>query len=205
EVNTLSQAEGNQTWRVQLSARSSGAVQEQTLEVHARLRAEVRVQPAALTVFAEQAVGHELVLTDRRPQPLTVTGVRTSSPHLRGRVSEQGRDAAGHWVRKVSLEVAADYPPGRHDEAVHLLTDDEAYKELKIPVTVVKRSQQRLAVTPGSVNLVAPAGQPIPSRVLLVRDNDNQGVVVERVVADDPGIVCHWAPGPNNLATVKVG
>jgi hypothetical protein len=37
-----------------------------------------------------------------------------------------------------------------------------------------------------------------------VRDADNQKVVVEQVVADHPAIVCQWAQGPENLATVKV-
>jgi hypothetical protein len=54
------------------------------------------------------------------------------------------------------------------------------------------------------VTLQAPAGQAVPSRMVLIRDQNDEPVVVERVVADDPAIRCTWAQGSNNLAAVKI-
>jgi hypothetical protein len=204
EVNTLSQGSGPQTWRVRLCYRSGAATFEIPLHITARVLTEITVQPAALTVFADSAVGHELTLTDLRPRPLAITEVRASSPHVKSRVTGDGRDPLGHQVRKISLEVTGDFPEGRHDEALSIYTDDPGYPELKVPVTVVKRSRQRLAVRPSRVTLVAPPGQPAPARMVLVQAPDNRPVVVERVEADDPAVACRWAPGPGAMATVKV-
>jgi hypothetical protein len=205
DVNTLSQEPGEHTWSLQVQYRCDGETRSCTLRLSARIVTEVSVQPAALTVFAGQAVAHELTLTDQRPHPLEIAEVRTSSPRLQGRVTGQSRDGGGHRVRTVSLEVDADYPEGRHEEVVDILTDDPDYRDLKVPVTVVKRARQRLAASPDQVTLRAPAGQAMPSRLVVVRDGGNEPVVVEGVETDDPALVCQWASGPNRLATVRIG
>jgi len=45
----------------------------------------------------------------------------------------------------------------------------------------------------------------VSSRIVLLRSAGEEAVVVERVEADDPAVVCTWAPGPENCATLKVG
>jgi hypothetical protein len=204
EVNTLNQGPGEHTWSVQVQYRRGGVLLLGTLRLTARIITEVSVQPAALMVYADQAVGHEVNLTDQRPRPLAIAEVRTSSPELRGRVTEQFRDDMGHWVRKISLEVAADYPEGRHDEVVDIITDDPDYRDLKVPVTVVKRSRQRLTAAPNQVSLRVAADQAAPSRIVLLRDSDNEPVIVQDVEADNSALVCQWVKGPNNLATIRI-
>ena len=205
EVHTLNQPAGPRNWNVRLSYRSGNQLYEMTLLLSAHIVTEITVQPAALTVFVDSTVGHEIVLTDLRLKPLAIAGVRTSSPALKTRVTEQFQDGFGHWVRKISLEVAADYPEGRHDEAVDILTDDPTYRDLKVPVTIVKRSRQRLSALPEKVSLQAPPQGAIPSRIVLIRDYHEGTVVVDRITADDPAITCPWAAGPNNMTTVRVG
>ena len=107
-------------------------------------------------------------------------------------------------VRKIRVEVTAEYPEGRHEETISIYTTDPSYPELKVPVTVVKRARQRLGVLPGEVTLVVAAGQPGASRVVLVRDKNNEAVMVERVEVGDPAVVCQSAPGPGAMATVKI-
>jgi hypothetical protein len=204
EVNTLTQAAGPHTWAVQVAWQGGGRTGDVTLSLSGRVVREINVEPAALTVFSDSGIRHQIVLTDLRPKPLTVTDVRTSSSRLKARLAGPDRDAQGHVVSRVVLELADDYPEGRHDEAVHLFTDDPTYRDLKVPVTLIKRSRQRVTATPDAVTLRAPAGQPLPSRIVLLHDREDAAVVVDRVEADDPALVCRWAPGPNNRATVKI-
>jgi hypothetical protein len=123
---------------------------------------------------------------------------------LQGRITEQTSDAAGHRLCKIQLTVGGDYPVGRHEETVDLVTDDAAYRTLKVPVTIVKRGRERVSVSPEEVVLHGDKGQPVPSQLLRVRDSANEGVVVERVTAEDPALTCSWAAGPNTMATVKI-
>jgi hypothetical protein len=41
-------------------------------------------------------------------------------------------------------------------------------------------------------------------RLVRLRDTQDQAVVVESVTVDVPGIVCSWAAGPDNQATLKL-
>jgi hypothetical protein len=204
EVNTLTQPPGPNTWRVQVTYRCGDAVREVSLALSAEVLVEVSVQPAALNVIADRGVSHEVVVADRRDKPLNVTEVRTSSPHLHARVAEQYRDVLQRWIRKVRLDVADDFPEGRHEEAMTIYTDDPGYGELRVPVTVTKRPRQRVTATPNEAIIQAAPGQPIPSRIVLVRDREEQEVVIEAVRADDPAVTCTWAKGPNTMATLKI-
>jgi hypothetical protein len=157
-----------------------------------------------MVVFADKAAGHEIVLTDIRPKPLWIRSVEVSSAKLRPEVTQEQRDDNGKWVRKIRLQVAGDYPEGRHDEMVHIYTDDPTYAELKVPVTMIKRAAQDLTATPNQVTLTAPPGRPFPARIVLLRAHDDQAVIVDHIMTDDPAIDCRWAPGPNTLATLKI-
>src|SRR5262249_37754890 len=47
-------------------------------------------------------------------------------------------------------------------------------------------------------------GQPLPSRIVLIRDAENQPVIIEQISADEPAISCRWAAGPETMATVRI-
>lgn len=205
EINTLSQPAGPNSWRIQLLYRDGDQDAEAVVQLSARLVSEIDVQPAALNlVCADRPLGHTITVTDLRAQPLAITAVDASSPHLRVQLQEPKRDAGGRLVHVVHVEVAADYPEGRHEEVVGMYTDDPAYRELKVPVTVQKRGRQRLATVPERVTFEGRPGEALPSRIVLVRDAENEPVIVDQVTADDPALVCRWAQGPNTMATIKV-
>ncbi|MBV9125383.1 MAG: DUF1573 domain-containing protein, partial [Planctomycetes bacterium] len=204
EINTLNQPAGFGHWTVQVVYRDGQAEQESKLEMTGKVIAEIIVQPAAMTVFADNAVTHDITVTDTRPKPLAITDVRTSSAQLLARLAGESRDAAGHPVRKIVVEVAGDYPEGRHDETLVIYTDDPLYRELKVPVNILKHLRQRLTALPDQVTLKAPPGQPVPARIVLVRDRDQQPVEVASVDTDDPAVACQWARGPGAMATVKI-
>src|SRR5260370_3650304 len=106
------------------------------------------------------------------------------------------RDGAGHFVRKVQLIAGADLPEGRHEEVLSLFTNDPAYPEIKIPVTIVKRSRQRLAATPSRIELTLRPGGGLPAKMILIRDQEKREVEVETVTADSPALTWQWAKGP---------
>jgi hypothetical protein len=204
EVNTLSQPAGPNAWRVDLKYRDGDRPAQVAVLITATLSKEITVEPAALTISTDQALAHEICVTDLRAKPLTITSVQASLPQLHATLQPSCKDADGHAVRIVKLEVAADFPEGRHDEVISLYTDDPAYAELKVTATITKRAKQRLSAAPTEVTLTAAPGQPLPSRIVLIRDSENQTVVVDKVVADHPAVSCRWASGPDTMATVKI-
>jgi hypothetical protein len=204
EVNTLSQAPGPRAWTVNVKYRAGDIEREMQLQLNARLVVEVTVQPAALVVFADRMARHDLVLTDTRAKPLEILEVHAGSAKLLPQVGEATRDAKGLTTRHISLAVADDYPDGRHEEILHIYTADPRYRDIRVPLTVMKHAHQRVLATPSQVELMASAGQPFPSRIILVRDNQDQNVHIDQIVSDDPAITCHWAQGPGAMATVKI-
>ncbi len=204
EINTLSQPAGPNQWRVQVFYRNGEESREAVLQVNALLTKEVLVEPAALNIRTGQGITQEITVTDLRSPSLRVTAVQSSSPQLRCQLEPPRRDAGGRPVQVVRLEVGADYPEGQRDETVRIYTDDPAYREMRVPVSVVKRARQRITAAPPEVNLTAPPGQPIPSHIVLLRDADDRPVVVEKITVDDPAVGFRWAPGPGAMTTVKV-
>ena len=78
-------ADGPHTWQTQITYRAGTAVKELTLSLKAQVINDVAVQPAAVTLLTGGVVSQEIVLADRRSQPLRVTEIRTSSPRLTAR------------------------------------------------------------------------------------------------------------------------
>src|SRR5262249_33528025 len=135
-----------------------GEERELTLELLAELITEVKVEPAKLAVFTDSSLRHDVRVTDLRPNGLKVTRAQCSSPHL---VAGVGAGPASYLV---TVDVRPSLPEGRHEEVLSILTDDPVYRELRVPVTVVKRSRQGVSAAPSTVELVIPQGQPAPSR-----------------------------------------
>src|SRR5207237_542286 len=104
EVNTLTLAEGSQSWRTKLICREGEKTSELDLVMVGEVVTEVLVQPAALTLPAEAPGVHEITVTDRRARPLTVRNADSGAPCLRGIVGEVRREGAT-TIQKVRLEV----------------------------------------------------------------------------------------------------
>jgi hypothetical protein len=204
EVHTLSQAEGTHAWTVHLRYQMDDQLYETVLQLNARVLTEVRVQPAAMVLSAGRTAGHQLTVTDLRSKPVKITSVQASSSRMTTKLCAPERDEAGHWLQKIDLGIGEDIPDGRYEEIVAIYTDDPKYAELRVPVTLVKRAADRLTAMPREVVLTGVAGQPLPSRIVLIRDAANQAVKIDHIMTDDPAITCRWAPGPNTMATLKI-
>jgi hypothetical protein len=204
EVNTLTQAAGPHSWRTVVRYREGNETHEMALILTATLVAEISVQPSELVIFADHAVTHELRVTDSRAKPFTITAVQSTAPKLTLRLTDEKQDAEGGLTRTIRLDVAEDFPEGRHEETVEIHTDDPLYRDLKVPVRIVKRSRQRFTALPAEVALSAPRGQPIPSKIVLIRDSENGSIEIERLTPSDAAIGCTWARGPGGNATLRI-
>lgn len=204
EVNTLTSPAGPNAWRVQLFYTGGGRASDLTLTLRATVVAEITVQPAALVLQTESSVGSTVALTDSRPAPLTATGVRTSSPMLRAELQEARRDPQGRKVVPVRVEVETGFPEGRHDETLQIFTSDPEYPELRVPVTIVKRSRTLVGATPAEVLLRASGSGALPAKVVLLRGAEGQEVAIDRVESDNASVRCTWAKGPGRMSTLRV-
>lgn len=204
EVHTLGQAAGPHRWKVDVTYRSGKTVFVMPLQFTARVVAEVVVQPAAVTIVADQSIQQDVFLTDLRPRALAVTRVQTSTPKLKAALAEQALDPQGHATRRIRLEIPADYSEGRSEEILVLYTDDPKYAELKVPVTIIKRSRNRLAASPPQVVFPPASGTAVVSRMLLIRDSQGEQVVVDEVISANPAVSCQWARGPGAMTTLRV-
>lgn len=201
-VHTLGQPAGPSAWAARIHYRQGDRTAECTLVLKADLIAEVSCEPAALQLLASQTLQAQVIIKDTRPQPFTIRSVQTTSPHLKAVAKTPDATSNGtRWA--IRIEVTDDYPDGRREEIVSIHTDDQVYRELKVPVTIVKTTRQRVSATPAEVKLEAVPGQ-AAAKVLLLRDADGQPVAIDSVTADNPAISCSWASGPGSMATLKV-
>jgi hypothetical protein len=203
DAHTLGQPEGPNTWRAVVRYRSGGRAGEVPLLVRALLVREVSVSPAALVLHTESTITAELTFLDRRDRPFEPRALLTSSRHVRASAREPRRVGEG-WERKVTLEVTADCPEGRHDEVLVLHTGDTGYPELKVPFTIVKKARGRVTAVPAEVSLFSAGGGPLPSRIVLLGAARDQELKVERVETSDPALACRWAPGPGARVTLRI-
>jgi hypothetical protein len=204
EVNTLTQPAGANSWRVTIRYTAGGVEKELPLYVAARIVTEISVEPPSLAIYTDKAITHDITIIDRRTEPLIVRSVQASSPYIVPHLGELHRNDAGHWVRSIQVEVAADCPYGNHAETLLVCTSDATYPELTVPFTVVKRPRQQVSAAPSAVNLVEVHGQPLPSRIVLLSAADDEEVKIDRVECEDAAIECRWAQGPGHRATLKI-
>ena len=204
EVNTLTQPAGANSWRATIHYKTGVIEHELALYICARVVSEISVEPPSLAIYSDTSISHEVLVIDRRTEPLIVRAVQTSSSHVRTRLGELHRDDAGHWRRSIQVEVGADCPEGNHNEVLRICTSDPTYPELNVPFTIVKRARQQVSAAPSSIVLSEMAGQALPARIVLLSAADGGEVRIERVESDNAAIDCHWAQGPGPRATLKV-
>ena len=203
-VNTLTQAAGPQSWPVRLQYQCGEQSGELMLALTATVVPTVSIDPAGIGIYTDSSMSRDITLLDRRSEPLAIRVVTTTSPKLHAVQSEPRRDADGHTIYTIQLEVAPDFPEGRHDETLSIYTTDGDFRELRVPVTVIKKQHLTVSATPDNIALTGAKEQPLPSSLVRLRGPDDEAIQIERVEADHPAIRCTWAMGPNNMATVKI-
>ena len=206
-INLMTQPEGPNTWRIAVRYKTDAtppATGEQVIRLAARVKKDVSVEPVALLLSAEREITGTFTVIDRRGKPLTVTGVRLGLKGVRVEV-KPAADAGGRRTQKVELTVSEECPTGQHADEVCIDTDDPEYKELRVPLRVIRKAPATgIQVVPGSVTLRFAKDQATASSLVRLKDADDREVVVEKAESDHPAIMCKWVPGPGAMATLRV-
>jgi Protein of unknown function (DUF1573) len=205
--NLLTQPEGPNTWTVSVRYKTGDdppVTGERVVKVAAKVIKDVTVEPAALMLSAEKEITGTLTVRDRRGKPLTVTSVRLGLKDVRTEVRTP-IDADGRRTQKIDLTVAEACPPGQYADEVCIDTDDPEFKELRIPLRIVKKAPASgVQSVPGSVTLRFAKDQPTATSLVRLKDADDGAVAIDKAESDHPAIACKWAPGPGTMATLRV-
>jgi hypothetical protein len=206
-INLLTQPEGPNSWKLAIryaTATDPPTTGNRVVRVATKVKKDVSVEPVALMLSAEHEITGALTVTDRRGKPLTVTGVRLGLKDVKGEV-KPAADAGGKRSQKIELTVTDACPVGQYADEICIDTDDPEYKELRIPLRVLKKSPATgVQAAPSSAVLRFAKDQATASALIRLRDADDREVAIEKIEADHPAISCKWAAGPGTMATLRV-
>ncbi|HET6575903.1 MAG TPA: DUF1573 domain-containing protein [Fimbriiglobus sp.] len=208
-VNTLTQPPGPNVWKTVVRYRVADPAPpsvrpdfELELRVSARLVQAVSVTPPMLAVSTSTTTTQTVIVTDRRPTPLTVRAATTTSPHLTATV-RPATDATPR-TQSVDVTVTDGYPPGQADETLVLLTTDPTCPELRVPIRVTKRKPGSVSMTPAVAAVRFARGREEASTLVQLRRPGGGELRVEQVESDHPAVRAKWPTAAGPVATVRV-
>lgn len=197
DVNTLTQPDGPQSWRLKLHHRPASVAKDAADEVlelrlTAKLTHDVTLTPPMVSISTEGEAATTVTLADGRPVPLTVAKVVSSSRHLTARLTTAGGKTT------IAVTVAAALPVGTHDETLVVHTTDPAYAELHVPARIVKRAKDAVTAYPEALDLVEAAG------LVQFRRAGGQPVAIASAACETPGVTVTASAGRGTVGTIKV-
>ena len=94
--------------------------------------------------------------------------------------------------------------PGQFADEICIDTDDPEFKELRIPLRIIKKAPASgVQSVPSSVTLRFAKDQPTATSLVRLKDADDGAVTIGKAESDHPAIACKWAPGPGAMATLR--
>jgi len=176
EVNTLSQPAGPIRWTTHINYRHGDDKKSLDLELRAILISEIKVEPASIAFHIRQTRSVDVTVHDMRPKPFRITGVGTSLSNVKAEA------ITDHGARQqIRLTASPDGLVGVQSAFAWFTTDDPAYPQVKIPVTINIPAKQRIVASPSVIDISA--GE---SARVLVRDQDGFPVTIESCTVDGP-------------------
>ena len=204
DVLTLTQPAGPHTFSVHIDYAVEGVNKETEVLLQAVLISEMTIEPAKLVVPADHVDQHPFTLRETRPDPLLIVDARTSLPHVTVRMTDAKRDESGAWTRSLRLVVDPELPPGKHEARLDLYTTDQKYEHLQAPFVLVKQAANQVTFSPREVEINAPAGRALPSRVVVLRSQTPKEMQIGSITADHPAISARWAANDEGIIAVRV-
>jgi hypothetical protein len=183
QINTISSNPGPTTYGVHLRYQLNGQLRDQLFVLVSHVVQEIVVTPAALTFIGERPRPQVLTIFDKRSTPIQPVGLETTSPFL-----------AVEWIQPPQADLQPQYalqltvrdglPAGQHDWEIVIHTKDPAYPALRIPIKITKKAKARYVASPILASLASGVA---PSRLVTIRDQQGEGVTIERFEAS-PGL-----------------
>ncbi len=204
EVQTLSQPAGPHRFSVHIEYEINGVEKEAEAILEATLVSEISIDPAKLVVPADHVNQHPFTLHETLVVPLHIVEARSSLPHVKVRMSDPKRDQAGEWTRTFHLEVEPGLPAGKHEARLDLYTDDPKYGHLQTPFVLVKQAAEQVTFSPKEIEINAPAGRSLPSRLIVLRNASPKEMKIGSIEADSPAITTRWAANAEGVIAIRV-
>lgn len=200
EVRTLGQPNGPHAWNATVRYRDGDVVRETPLVLHAEVKNEVTVTPAVLALFVETSLRQEVIVTDLRAQPFTVTNAAASTTAIKVQTQPGAKG-----ITKIVLEAGAEgIAPGRHDLTLDIHTSDPVYAHLQVPITLVRTPRSEVLVTPEKVVFDLASKEKNPAAIVRLRPRGQQALAIDKVETANQAVSCTWAAGPGTGATLRV-
>ncbi len=195
-LRSLGQAEGDRTWRSTFVYQLGEERHEAELVLRGKLTTEIRVEPSALSLEIARRVQKVITIQDRRPVPFTVKSVDVSHPGIETAIEQ----TPGAPV-KIHIDVAASSLRSIREEAtLAITTNDPDYRQLVIPITLIKASETPVQAVPQRVIIHGER----PSSLVRLRSPGGRPIVIESATCSLPGVKLTWANGSEVGATLRV-
>ncbi|MFQ3594369.1 MAG: DUF1573 domain-containing protein [Gemmataceae bacterium] len=195
EVHTVTQAAGANVWGAEVRWRSeSGITGICNVRLTATLVPEVQLSPATMVLHPATAALHPFILIERRADPLELTSISTTSPHIKAQASKPVKQG-NSWTREICLTVESSCPAGRQDCLLVLTTSDARFPELRAPFVVLKRDAGSVRAIPAEHEWLAVHNEALASRVSLLHSDSDQPITIENVRCSHPAFRATWASG----------
>jgi len=203
EIATLNQPEGIQRWPIRLHYQypsSSSMSEPQVLElvVQAQIVREIDIQPSRLIISTHGATRSTITITDRRPKPLTISKIWSPSPFVSITVQ---KPHPGQF--QLTLETQAQIPEGEHDASVSVGTDDAEYREIRIPVLIVRQRSKPLVITPEEVIFHLQPGQ-VSSQIVQIRSLSTDPVRIVEASCDHPAVQVKFPQEASRVSAIRI-
>lgn len=156
----------------------------------------VVVEPRALLFYqnSENATTRTAIISDHRDKPFRVTAATSSSEWVTAEIGSSTVDARGVRHTEVDITAAGRVPSGRHDGVITITTDDESFRTVQIPVTVMGPAptgadgQRLVQVHPSSVTFLAGSPEEQTVRVQLTEKRTHP-LKIENVEASSKDVI----------------
>lgn len=204
EIHTLTQPEGPHAFPLTVKYLLGSQMEELKLSVQAQIQVEVQVTPAAAAIFTDRAQTHTFTIRDSRATPLKIISAESSLQELAIVVGPPSQDESGASLQQIVVQIPESLKAGKYQAWISLTSNDTAYSDMKIPMTIVKREKGLVQAAPAKLFLEGIASIPLPSRIIRLSSQGSGNVLIEKVETNHPAVRCTWAHGPGEDATIRL-
>jgi hypothetical protein len=194
-IRTLGQSNGMRSWQAHVQTRQGTKTHETTIGIAATIRNEITVEPSILSLSVGSAIRQQVTITDIRKTPLKITRAIASTKAIRVSVLPDG-----NGITRIALDINGNaLSTARHDALLTIYTDDPYYRELQVPITLMRAARADVTASPAKAEIVGSGVQ-----LVRLRSAGDKAVRIADADSDHAGIKCSWAAGPGNDATLKI-